>query len=176
MGELVEELLLLARLDQGRPLDRAPVDVTKIALDAVEDARAVQSERPIDFADTEAQTIEGDQARLRQVAANLLSNALTHTPARTPVHVRVSGDADRVLFEVADEGPGLSPEQVERIFDRFFRADPARSRDRGNAGLGLSIAAAIVEAHGGRIAVDSTPGRGTRFVVSLPRRASPFLP
>jgi two-component system OmpR family sensor kinase len=176
MGELVDELLLLARLDQGRPLDRAPVDVTKIALDAVEDARAVQSDRPIDFATTEAQLIEGDQARLRQVAANLLSNALTHTPPRTPVHVRVSGDSDRVLFEVADEGPGLSPEQVERIFDRFFRADPARSRDRGNVGLGLSIAAAIVEAHGGRISVDSTPGRETRFVVSLPRRASPVLP
>jgi two-component system OmpR family sensor kinase len=112
--------------------------------------------------------VTGDEARLRQVAANLLGNARVHTPDGTPVHVRVETTADGALLEVADEGPGLPPHEVERIFERFYRADPSRTRTSGGSGLGLSIVAAIAEAHGGRAIVDSAPGRGTTFRVELP--------
>jgi two-component system OmpR family sensor kinase len=169
MSELVEELLLLARLDQGRPLERASVDLTRVALDAVEDARAVQPGRRIQIEEPGPVMIDGDEARLRQVAANLLSNALIHTPERTGIRVRVSKDGVSALFEVADDGPGLTAEQAEKVFDRFFRVDPARSRETGSAGLGLSIVAAIVHAHGGDVKLETAPGRGATFVVRLPR-------
>jgi two-component system OmpR family sensor kinase len=169
MGNLVDEMLLLARLDQGRPLDRGPVDLAAIATDAVEDARAVQPERPIDLERPDSAVLQGDEARLRQVAANLLGNALEHTSADTPVHVRVLMNGDEATLEVADEGPGMARGHVEKIFDRFFRVDPARARDNGGSGLGLSIVVAIVQAHGGRVTVDTAPGAGARFTVTLPR-------
>jgi two-component system OmpR family sensor kinase len=110
----------------------------------------------------------GDEARLRQVIANLLANARTHTPAGTPITVHV-GASDVIAFlEVADEGPGMSAEQAARVFERFYRVDPARTRATGGSGLGLSIAAALVHAHGGEIAVDTAPGAGARFRVQLP--------
>ena len=137
MSTLVEELLLLARLDQGRPLERRPVDLGRIAADAVQDARAVQPDRAIELERSGHVSVEGDEARLRQVAANLLSNALHHTPPGIPVRVRVACDGDRAVLEVADEGPGLDPESAAKVFDRFFRVDPSRSRDNGGAGLGL---------------------------------------
>jgi two-component system OmpR family sensor kinase len=112
--------------------------------------------------------ITGDEARLRQVAANLLGNARVHTPDGTPVHVRVQTTSSVALLEVADEGPGLQPHEAERIFERFYRADPSRTRSSGGSGLGLSIVAAIAEAHGGRATVDSAPGRGTTFRIELP--------
>ncbi len=169
MGQLVEELLLLARLDQGRPLDLVPVDLATIARDAVEDARVIQPERPIDFLDEGPLPIHGDEARLRQVAANLLSNALVHTPVATPVHVRVMRRGADAVLEVADEGPGLSADDASKVFDRFFRVDVARTHEKANAGLGLSIVTAIVQAHGGTVALDAAPGRGATFVVRLPR-------
>ena len=172
MSELVEELLLLARLDQGRPLEVAPLDLTKVAVDAVEDARAVQPGRSIRIEKDGPVLIDGDDARLRQVAANLLSNALIHTPQSAEVRVRVGPDGDRAVLEVADDGPGLSGEQAAKVFDRFFRVDKARSRETGNVGLGLSIVSAIVHAHGGTVELDTAPGRGARFLVTLPRAIS----
>ena len=168
MGVLVDELLLLARLDQGPKLDREPIDVAQVATDAVADARVVQPDRPIDISIDEPVTVEGDDTRLRQVAANLMSNALEHTPPATPVHVRLRRDGEDAVLEVADEGPGLDEEHAAKVFDRFFRVDPARARENGGAGLGLAIVAAIVEAHGGSVSVETAPGAGARFIVRLP--------
>ena len=173
MSTLVDELLLLARLDQGRPLDVGPVDLNAVAADAVADARAVQPDRPISVEHDGPLVVRGHEARLRQVAANLLSNALEHTPAGAPILVRVATQHGSATLEVADRGPGLAPEQAGRIFDRFFRVDDARSRDNGGAGLGLSIVAAIVQAHGGDVAVDTAPGAGARFVVTIPMTPPP---
>jgi two-component system, OmpR family, sensor kinase len=172
MGELVDELLLLARLDQGRPLERVPVDLARIAHDAVEDARAVDPVRPIDIAAPPEAVVSGDDARLRQVAANLLTNALEHTPAGTPVHLRLRIDGNEAALEVADEGPGLAPDDADKVFDRFFRVDPSRTRGNGGAGLGLSIVAAIIHAHGGRVSLLTSPGAGARFIVTIPLATS----
>jgi two-component system OmpR family sensor kinase len=175
MGGLVDDLLLLARLDEQRPLARDPVDVRQIARDAVADARAVAPERSVaieDLGGGERLVVLGDDARLRQVVGNLLSNALAHTPPDSPVVVRVgaAGDAAPVVVEVADRGPGLSADQAAHVFDRFFRVDRARTRAAGGAGLGLSIVAAITAAHGGRADVQSAVGEGATFRVELPRR------
>jgi two-component system, OmpR family, sensor kinase len=182
MGLLVDDLLLLARLDQQRPLERRPVDLLALAADAVNDARAVAPDRRIelltgghDGATGRPLVVLGDEARLRQVLANLMGNALAHTPAGTPVQVlartRPLDGTPRAVVEVVDHGPGLSAEQAERAFERFYRADPARSRSRGGAGLGLAIVAALVAAHGGVVEVDSAPGRGATFRVLLPLAA-----
>jgi two-component system, OmpR family, sensor kinase len=179
MGLLVEDLLLLARLDQQRPLDRAPVDLLALAADAVHDAHAVAPDRRIelvlggDDGDREtALVVLGDEQRLRQVLANLVDNALRHTPAGGPVEVRVGAAGldgrPAAAVEVVDHGPGLTAEQAERVFERFYRADPARSQAAGGTGLGLSIVAALVAVHGGTVQADSVPGRGARFRVVLP--------
>jgi two-component system OmpR family sensor kinase len=168
MGLMVEDLLLLARLDEGRPFERVPVDLTMVARDAVDDARARDPERPVTLEAWDGVVVPGDEARLRQVAQNLVANALEHTPAGTPVVVRVGGDAGEAVFEVIDRGPGLSAEEAAHVFDRFYRADPSRTRASGGAGLGLAIVAAIVAAHGGTASVDSRPGAGATFRVRLP--------
>ena len=169
MGVLVDDLLLLARLDQGRPLARADVDLGRVAEDAVEAARTIEPSRPIDLRVDGPATVVGDEGRLRQVAANLLDNARVHTPAGTAVHVRVRTDGEGVLLRVEDEGPGLAPSAASRVFERFYRGDVARSRETGGAGLGLSIVAAIVQAHGGRVRASSTDGSGgAAFEVWLP--------
>jgi two-component system OmpR family sensor kinase len=167
MGLLVDDLLLLARLDQGRPLETVPLAFDRLVDDAVRDARAVEPDRPIDLT-VEPVTVLGDDHRLRQVVGNLLTNARVHTPPGTPIHVSLRTTGDRVRLEVADEGPGLGAEEAARIFERFYRADKARTRARGGSGLGLSIVAAVAEAHGGRVSVDTSPGAGARFVVELP--------
>ncbi|MGH9073600.1 MAG: sensor histidine kinase, partial [Acidimicrobiales bacterium] len=146
MGALVEDLLLLARLDQGRPLERGPVDLASIAADAAADARATDPGRPVEVEAPAPVPVLGDEARLRQVAANLLANAHHHTPPGTPVRVGARTVGDRAVLEVADDGPGLDPDQAARVFERFYRADTSRSRSRGGAGLGLSIVAAIARA------------------------------
>jgi len=161
-------MLLLARLDQGRPLERQPVDLTRITSDAVDDARAVAPNRPIDYSPNGAILVPGDEARLRQVLANLLQNANRHTPPGTPVHVRVVDEEHEAVIEVADEGPGMSSEEAGRAFERFWRSDPSRTRSSGGAGLGLSIVAAIAESHGGRAEVQSAAGHGSIFRVHLP--------
>lgn len=173
MSLLVDDLLLLARVDQQRPLQMRPVDVLALAADAVQDARILAPDRYIslDVVGGAALIVSGDEVRLRQVVGNLMSNALFHTEAGTPVAVRVGAGQGTVFLEVADQGPGLTPEQVERVFERFYRADSARSRrsgeDRGS-GLGLAIVSALVQAHGGTVVVDSAPGRGSTFRVELP--------
>jgi two-component system, OmpR family, sensor kinase len=180
MGLLVEDLLLLARLDQERPLQLAPVDVAEVAQAAVESARATAHEREVEVVvepaagdDPDGLVVAGDEHRLRQVVANLVGNALAYSPADTPVTVRV-GPAEHdgrelVALEVVDRGPGLTAEQAERVFERFYRTDAARSRAQGGTGLGLSIVAAITRAHDGTVEVDTAPGEGATFRVLLPR-------
>jgi two-component system OmpR family sensor kinase len=115
----------------------------------------------------------GDDARLRQIAGNLVTNACTHTPAGTDVRVGVGSVVDPsgrqwALLEVADDGPGLSAQECERVFERFYRTDSSRNRSTGGSGLGLSIVAALVAAHGGNVTVESKPGAGAIFRVLLP--------
>ena len=168
MGALVDDMLLLARLDQGRPLEQAPVDLGALAGDAAQDARAVQPDRPVTATVGPGVVVVGDESRLRQVIANLVANALQHTPPATPIDIAVTRVGDRVALEVIDAGPGMAPEVTDRIFERFYRADPSRSRHQGGSGLGLSIAKAITEAHGGHISVTSVVGRGTTVRIDLP--------
>jgi two-component system OmpR family sensor kinase len=169
MGALVEDLLLLARLDEHRPLQHTTVDVRALAADAVSDARAIEPDRPVELRGSgRPVVVRGDEQRLRQVLANLLNNARVHTPAGTPVTVTVEETGGRVRLAVADEGPGIAPADHERIFERFYRADRSRSRESGGSGLGLSIVAAVVTAHGGTVRVESAPGAGTVFTVELP--------
>ena len=171
MGLLVDDLLLLARLDQQRPLSRKPVDLLALAGDAVRDAQAVQPARTVRLEvlpGSDAAVVTGDEARLRQVLGNLLSNALHHTPLTAPVTFAV-GTVDRAaVVHVRDTGPGLSAVQRSRVFERFYRADSARTRITGGSGLGLSIVTALVSAHHGQIAVTDTPGGGATFTVRLP--------
>jgi two-component system, OmpR family, sensor kinase len=174
MGVLVEDLLLLARLDQGRPLDREPIDVGVLVGDAADDARAVDPSREITLSvPDDAVFVAGDEPRLRQVLANLLENARVHTPAGTPVEVALRRSGDEALIQVSDRGPGLSAEEAAHVFERFYRGDPSRSRSSGGTGLGLSIASAVIEAHGGRIEASSTAGEGATFTVTLPLVAAP---
>jgi two-component system OmpR family sensor kinase len=181
MGLLVEDLLLLARLDQQRPLALEPVDLLEVAGDVVHDARVLAPDRTIglELLGESAPVVLGDESRLRQVVMNLVSNAVTHTPAGTPValtlEVTPAEDAgpDRVLLAVTDRGPGLSEEDRAQVFERFYRADPSRTRAAGGSGLGLSIVAALVAAHGGRVGVQSAPGEGSRFLVELPQHTGP---
>ena len=168
MGVLVDDLLLLARLDQGRPLDRAPVDLTSMINDAVSDARAADPERSVSARIAAPLVITGDDLRLRQAVANLVRNALVHTPAGSPVEVTLQPENGHAEIDVIDHGPGVPAAHRERIFERFHRADPQRSRDQGGSGLGLSIASAVVNAHGGRISVAETPGGGATFRIELP--------
>ncbi len=168
MGVLVDDLLLLARLDEGRPIERRPVDLTRLVGELVGDARVVEPDRPIDLVTEGPVRLDGDDVRLRQVVGNLLSNARSHTPPGAPVRVSVLARDGEAVIEVADSGPGLAPEHAQRVFERFFRADPSRARASGGSGLGLSIVSAITEAHGGRTEVESTPGRGSTFRVFLP--------
>jgi two-component system OmpR family sensor kinase len=168
MGILVDDLLLLARLDEGRPLERRPVELAELAAEAVDAARAVEPERPIELDASESVAVDGDPARLRQVLDNLLANVRAHVPPATPARVRVARENGQALLEVADEGPGLSEEHAARVFERFYRADPSRARRGGGSGLGLAIVSAIAEAHGGRASVASAPGHGATFRVALP--------
>lgn len=172
MGLLVDDLLLLARLDQQRPLERLPVDLVDVAADAVADARVVAPDRPIELTVREgmAPQVLGDEGRLRQVVGNLMSNALTHTPGGTAIKVAVGAfeDDDCAIVSVADSGPGLAPEHAARVFQRFYRVDASRTRSAGGTGLGLSIVAALVTAHGGSVDVKTAPQLGCAFTVRLP--------
>jgi two-component system OmpR family sensor kinase len=207
MGLLVDDLLLLARLDQQRPFQRAPVDLLAVAADAVEAARVTAPDREVvldttvladgggagdggdhgddddngeGYGESAPLVVAGDEPRLRQVVANLLDNALSYSPAGTPITMAV-GTAERdghalACMEVRDRGAGLSAEQAERVFERFYRTDKARSRAHGGTGLGLSIVAAITAAHGGNVEVDTAPGDGATFRVLLPLAAAPTQP
>jgi two-component system, OmpR family, sensor kinase len=177
MGVLVEDLLLLARMDEVRDRVREPVDVAALARDAVDDARATAPDRAIDLElDADPPPVLGDADELRQVLANLLRNALVHTPPGTPVDVAVRSAGGRVELEVRDHGPGLPVDDGEALFERFWRADPARRRGPAGAGLGLAIVAAIVHAHGGEVSAAGAEGGGARFEVVLPAAVSPGSP
>ena len=169
MASLVDDLLLLARLDEGRPLARAPVDLGVLGVDAAADARAVAPDRVVAAEVTAGVSVAGDEDRLRQVLGNLVGNALEHTPAGTAVSVRVHNGGGRAVVEVHDDGPGMTEELAARVFERFSRADVSRSRHRGGAGLGLAIVQAIVVAHGGTVRLSSSAGAGTTVRVELPR-------
>jgi two-component system OmpR family sensor kinase len=170
MGVLVDELLLLARLDQGRPLESVPVDLARLTRDAVADAQAVEPDRPIATDIPDHLVVPGDELRLTQLVANLMANARVHTPAGTPVRVRVGAAGARAFVEVEDDGPGLGPEP-DRVFERFYRTDPARARASGGVGLGLSIVAAVSDAHGGRATASASPSGGALIRVELPLQA-----
>ena len=186
MGGLVEDLLMLARLDDQRPMRFAPVDLTVLAADAAQDARAIDPGRSISVSGLSGPlgptVAPGDDAKLRQLLANLVSNALNHTPAGSPLEIAVgTRESDQhVVLEVRDHGPGVDPDKARKVFERFYRADPSRVRGAGGGnGLGLAIAAAIVNAHRGRIGVSPTPGGGATFVVELPTdnyQAAPSTP
>jgi two-component system, OmpR family, sensor kinase len=174
MGLLVEDLLLLARLDAQRPLERHRVDLLALASDAVHDAQSIAPQRNITmevFDGPGTPEVLGDEARLRQVLGNLVANALQHTPDTAGITVRVGTDDNKAVVEVCDEGPGMSTEDAHRVFERFYRADSSRARASGGTGLGLSIVDSLVYAHGGTVSITTAPGAGCRFKVNLPRIA-----
>ena len=175
MGELVDELALLARLDQGRPLEREPVDLAAVAQAAVDAARVAEPSRPIELDAPRPVWVTGDAGRLRGVADNLLANARFHTPTATRVSVRAALEDGDAVLEVRDEGPGIPADHARRIFERFYRADASRSRGSGGAGLGLSIVAAVAQAHGGSVSYEGAPGGGALFRVRVPAASGPAL-
>jgi two-component system, OmpR family, sensor kinase len=175
MQALIEDLLLLTRLDEGRPLERQPVELVGLAGEAVEAAQTISADWPLTIEADRPVEVTGDRMRLREVLDNLLANVRTHTPPGTPTTVRVRASGTEAVIEVADEGPGLDAEDAARVFERFYRADPSRARDRGGTGLGLAVVAALVGAHRGRVEVDTSRGDGATFRVRLPL-AAPVMP
>jgi two-component system OmpR family sensor kinase len=165
MSGLVEDLLLLARLDEGRPLEREPVDLKDVVSEAVDTARAVEPQRSIDCTLDDA-VVTGDRDRLRQLVDNLLANVRAHASPDASVDVTLERAGSRVRLSVADSGPGMTEEQAGHVFERFYRADPSRARVAGGAGLGLAIVSAVAEAHDGT--VSATGGAGATFTIDLP--------
>jgi two-component system, OmpR family, sensor kinase len=170
MGRMVDDLLLLAELDEQRPMEREPVDLVALVRDLAADMAVVQPDRPVDVvAPSTPVVITADRDRITQAVTALTTNAMRHTPVSAPVVLRVHDEGDAVRIEVADQGPGIPPEAVPHLFERFYRADPSRARASGGNGLGLAIVSRIVEAHGGRCGVSSQLGQGSTFWVTLPR-------
>ena len=177
MGSMVEDLLMLARLDEQRPLQLKPVDLQLLAHDAVVDTKASSGDRTItltglDDASPTAAPVQGDEAKLRQVIGNLVGNALRYTPEGSPIElavgVRNTPSGSVSVIEIRDHGPGIPETETNKIFERFYRADTSRTRETGGSGLGLAIVAAIVGSHGGTVQVAETDGGGATLVVSLP--------
>jgi two-component system OmpR family sensor kinase len=168
MDRLVSDLLTLARLDEGVPMERAPVELVALVSEAVHTATAVGPQWPVRFWAPHPVEVTGDKDRLRQVVDNLLANVRAHTPEGTSTTVRVDQIGDQAEIEVRDTGPGMPGDDANRIFERFYRSDPARSRMSGGSGLGLSIVAAIVDAHGGTVTASSAPGEGMTVTVRIP--------
>jgi two-component system OmpR family sensor kinase len=171
MGSLVEDLLLLARLDQAREMEHLPVDIAKVTRDAVASAQVAGADHPISLSgDLDELYTLGDEHRIHQVVANLLANARTHTPAGTAIAVSIAQSADGLRIAVSDNGPGLSDEDQKRIFERFYRADSSRVRiDGEGSGLGLSIVDAVMKAHRGSVSVASKLGQGSTFTLFFPQ-------
>ena len=173
MGVLVEDLLTLARMDEQRPERRDPVDLTVLAADSVQDARALAPGRDVTLhglrGPIDSVLVQGDESRLRQVVTNLVANALRHTPEGTPIEIAVGQNGGSGVLHVVDHGPGIAPDQARQVFERFFRSDASRQRTLGGgSGLGLAIVAAIVAGHEGQVGVSQTPGGGATFIVRLP--------
>ena len=170
MGALVDDLLTLIQADAERTMTHEPVDVAELLTGVVDDAAVIDPTRIWRLAGGYAPAVVlGDRLRLHQLFANLLANIRTHTPAGTVATVSVLPGLDEIAISVSDNGPGVSDEALQRLFDRFFRVDPSRSRENGGTGLGLSIVAAIVRSHGGQILASHTPGGGLTMTVVLPR-------
>ena len=167
MSLLVDDLLLLARLDEGRPLERETVELADVVSEAVDAAQVVEPNRSITV-ELEPATVIGDRERLRQIVDNLLANVRAHAGTETPVRINLSRVDGNAEISVADSGPGLSEEQASHVFERFYRADSSRARASGGVGLGLSIVAAVAHAHGGAVSAQSTPGEGATFSIELP--------
>jgi two-component system OmpR family sensor kinase len=167
MSVLVEDLLLLAHLDEGRPLLHDAVPLEQVVAESIETAKTLEPDRPIEV-ELEPTIVPGDRDRLRQVVDNLISNVRAHTPPDALLRVTLARNGQNAILTVSDSGPGLDDEQVSHIFERFYRADPSRARSSGGAGLGLAIVSAVVEAHDGEVAVESTRGHGTTVRVLLP--------
>ncbi|MEY2524378.1 MAG: two-component system, OmpR family, sensor kinase [Ilumatobacteraceae bacterium] len=168
LTRLVDDLLLLARLDEGQPLAAQPVDLGALVVDAVDAARTLDPGRAVELSVAGSVEVRGDRDRLRQVIDNLLTNVRLHTPPGTPASVSVVATNTEAVIGIADSGPGLSDDDRARVFERFYRADPSRARDSGGTGLGLSIVVAILTAHGGTVGVEPRPGGGTVFRARLP--------
>jgi two-component system, OmpR family, sensor kinase len=178
MGLLVDDLLLLARMDQQRPLEKKPVDLLALATDALIDARVTAHDHKLRLRtqggdgddDVEPAVVLGDETRLRQVLQNLITNALIHTPAGTEVTVFVGTEGREAVLEVSDNGPGMTEEDAGRVFERFYRLERSRTRvvSGSGSGLGLSIVSALVAAHGGTVTLRTAPGKGAAFRVTLP--------
>jgi two-component system, OmpR family, sensor kinase len=168
MGVLVDDLLLLANLDQGRPLERHPVELSRLVTEMATDQRMLHSDWPVQLRVAPDIEVVGDELRLRQAVGNLLANTRAHTPPGTRIVISVSVRDGMAAIEVADDGPGVPADVMGRVFERFFRADPSRSRASGGSGLGLSIVAAIAEAHGGGVEVESPAVGGAVFRILLP--------
>ena len=168
MSTLVDDLFLLAQLDRERPLRIESVDLAELVRRSVASVEVSEPQRPVVVDAPGPMVVDADGQRMRQVVDNLLVNALIHTPVGTAVRISVSGGGRWAVLTVQDEGPGIDPALASRIFEPFFRTDPSRSRASGDAGLGLAIVAAIVEAHGGTVRVESAPGRGATFEVRIP--------
>jgi two-component system OmpR family sensor kinase len=177
MGSLVADLLLLARLDAGRPLEQNDVDLTRLVLESVSDARAAYPDHSwqLQIAD-EIVIVAGDEQRLHQVLANVLTNAGIHTPPGTAVTTVLTAEPHVAVVDVIDDGPGISPLRQRDLFDRFTRGDTSRSREHGSTGLGLAIARSIATAHGGTLTLIGGTGAGAHFRVTLPRKSDPGEP
>ena len=173
MKRLVNDLLLLARLDEGTATEHHPVNVSHLVNDAVTDSRAIEHDRLVAIEGDAALRVMGDEQQLGQVLANLLANARMHTPAGAPFTVRMGTADSRAVIDVIDSGPGLPDGAADKIFDRFYRADPSRARNSGGTGLGLAIVAAIVAEHGGTVEAANEPNAGARFTVRLPLMTQP---
>ncbi len=175
MGDLVNDLLILARLDSGPGFAQRPVDLLTVAADAVVDAHAREPGRPIALSTLtedpwldEPPVVIGDEARIRQILANLMANVLRYTPSGSPVELTIGVGRSGVELRVVDHGPGLTPVAAERVFERFYRDDYGRARSSGGAGLGLSIVSGLMTAHGGTVTFENTPGGGSTFIVTFP--------
>jgi two-component system OmpR family sensor kinase len=167
MGSLVEDLLLLARLDEGRPMDRAPVDLSAVVRDVVADVLTTAPTRTIVLSVPSSVVVMGDEASFRQIGVNLVSNAVRHTPQEADVVIRVLEKGDSIVLEVEDSGPGMTPDEVSRAFDRFWQADSSRSS--AGSGLGLAIVRSMVDALDGKVSLVSDTAKGTRVIVIIPR-------
>jgi two-component system OmpR family sensor kinase len=168
MNELVDDLLLLARLDRERPVERVPVELRAVMAEAVDAVRVAAPDRRVTFVAPQPVAVLGDASRLRQVVDNLLTNAVRHTPASSPIEVRLWAAGPSAVFDVVDHGPGIAPEDAEKIFEPFHRSDPSRARATGGVGLGLAIVSAIAKAHDGEVGVTPTEGGGATFWMRMP--------
>jgi two-component system OmpR family sensor kinase len=168
MARLVDDLLLLARMDQARPLEQRPLDMVSLANEAATDFQTVAPDHPLDWNPSGEVLVRGDPVRLRQIIDNLLSNARTHTPAGTAISMSVQQVGNEAELVIADNGPGMTEEERQKVFERFWRADASRARNTGGSGLGLAIVQSLVTAHGGTVKLKSAPGKGAMFTLRFP--------